>query len=205
MVREFPKHANLIKHPAQRHAAHSSQCQGHKQRDLHIIQTLKGQHPGQLTAAHANGLEHAEFLLAGKKIGNQRVGKIDQGKHKDKDQNTVKPGQFPTHADFKLSRQIIKTGDSHPFIRHSAKYCPPQLFTVLFCVKIYTACKIRYFRLKDGQFFLRQNKEMSCVADWNILDNPHHGISFPLSVVTGDGDGIPDLIVCPVNFFERAA
>ena len=85
MVREFPKHDNLIKHPAQRHAAHSSQCQGHKQRDLHIIQTLKGQHPGQLTAAHANGLEHAEFLLAGKKIGNQRVGKIDQGKHKDKD------------------------------------------------------------------------------------------------------------------------
>ena len=124
MVREFPKHANLIKHPAQRHAAHSSQCQGHKQRDLHIVQTLKGQHPGQLTAAHANGLEHAEFLLAGKKIGNQRVGKIDQGKHKDKDQNTVKPGQFPSdHKDWRLppvhraQRQILPA---------AAVHCPVQ-------------------------------------------------------------------------------
>ena len=201
MIRDLPEHANLVKHPAHRQAAHGSQCQGHEQRNPHIIQTLKRQHPGQLAAAHANGLEHAEFLLAGKKIGNQRVGKIDQGKHKDKDQDTVEPGQFPTHAGLKFSRQIVQAGDRHSFIRHSAEYCPPQMFAVLFCVEIDTARKIRYFRIKDGQFFLRQNKEMGCVSDWNVLDNTHHGISLPLSVVTGNGDGIPDLIVCPVNLF----
>ena len=54
MIRELSEHTNLIKHPAQGQAARRSQCQGHKQRDPHIVQALKGQHPGQLTAAHAN-------------------------------------------------------------------------------------------------------------------------------------------------------
>ena len=85
MVGERPEHTDLVEHPAHGQTARRPQGQGDQQRDPHIVQALKGQHVGQLPVTHAHGLEYAEFLLAGEQIGNQGVGKVNQGKRKDKD------------------------------------------------------------------------------------------------------------------------
>ena len=83
MVGERPEQADLIEYPADHQTARRPQGQGDQQRDPHIVQALKGQHVGQLPVAHAHGLEHAELLLAGEQIGNQGVGKVNQGEHED--------------------------------------------------------------------------------------------------------------------------
>lgn len=85
MVGEGSKQADLIEYLADNQTARRPQSQRNQQRDPHIVQALKGQHAGQLPVAHAHGLEHAELLLAGEQIGNQGVGKVDEGKYKDKD------------------------------------------------------------------------------------------------------------------------
>ena len=85
MVGERPEHTDLVEHPAHGQTAHRPQGQSGQQRDPHIVQALKGQHLGQLPVAHAHGLEHAELLLPGEQIGNQGVGKVDEGEHEDKD------------------------------------------------------------------------------------------------------------------------
>ena len=83
MIGECPEHANLIEDLTHGQTAHRSQRQGDQQRDPHIVQALKGQHLGQLPVAHADGLEHTELLLAGEKIGNERIDEVNQGEHKD--------------------------------------------------------------------------------------------------------------------------
>ena len=93
VIGERSKHPDPVKHPAHGQTAHRSHGQSGQQRDPHIVQALKGQHLGQLPIAHTYGLEHAELLLAGEKIGNQGISQVDEGKHKDKDQDAVVPGQ----------------------------------------------------------------------------------------------------------------
>ena len=85
MVGERSEQANLIEYLADNQTARRPQSQRNQQRDANIVQALKGQHVGQLPVTHAHGLEYAEFLLAGEQIGNQGVGKVNQGKRKDKD------------------------------------------------------------------------------------------------------------------------
>ena len=70
---------------------------------------------------------------------------------------------------------------------------------------IHIAGKIRNFRVKDGQFFLRQNKEMCGAADGDIFDNAHYRICLRLPVVTGKSHGIPHLIGGLVDLLQGAA
>ena len=86
MIGEGSEQTNLIEDLTHGQTAHRSQRQGDKQSDPHIVQALKGQHLGQLPVAHANGLEHTELLLAGEKIGNERIGEVNKGEDEDKNQ-----------------------------------------------------------------------------------------------------------------------
>ena len=77
MIRDLPEHPHPVKNMTHSQTACRPRRQGDKQCDPYIIQTFKGQHPGELPSTHTNGLEHTEFLLAGEKISNQCVRKID--------------------------------------------------------------------------------------------------------------------------------
>ena len=150
MVGERPKHPDPVKHPAYGQAAHRPQGQCDQQCNSHIVQALEGQHVGQLPAAHAHGLEHTELLLAGEQIGDQGVGKVNQGKYKDKDQDAVVPGQLPPQAALQFGGQVIQSGDCHPLVGHGAEHRPPQLIAVLLRVEVDIAGEVRNLRVMAG-------------------------------------------------------
>ncbi len=78
MIGDLPEQAQLIEAAADQDTAHRSQREGGRQCDAYIVQAFIGEHGGELSVAHAHGLEDAKFLLAGQKVCDQSVGKVDQ-------------------------------------------------------------------------------------------------------------------------------